>query len=84
LEGNAHCYVFASAGCKKWDTCSVEAILEAEGGVLTDIAGNHYTYGSNIEHLNKTGVLASAPGINHSSLLEKIPKNVFESLSKKK
>lgn len=23
LEGNAHAYVFASAGCKKWDTCGM-------------------------------------------------------------
>lgn len=27
LEGRAHCYVFPSAGCKKWDTCAVEVSL---------------------------------------------------------
>lgn len=30
LEGSA-AYVFASQGCKKWDTCAVEAVLQASG-----------------------------------------------------
>lgn len=28
LEGNAHAYVFASAGCKKWDTCGEPSGIE--------------------------------------------------------
>lgn len=32
LEGKASAYVFASPGCKKWDTCAPEAILRAVGG----------------------------------------------------
>ena len=31
MEGHAHCYVFCSPGCKKWDTCAPEAILHAIG-----------------------------------------------------
>jgi len=81
LEGKAHCYVFASAGCKKWDTCAPEAILEADGGVLTDILGKHYNYGANVEFLNKTGVLATAKATNHADLLEKIPDHVKSKLS---
>lgn len=42
LEGKASIYVFASAGCKKWDTCAPEAVLSAAGGKLTDILGQYY------------------------------------------
>ena len=34
MEGQAHCYVFCSPGCKKWDTCAPEAILHAIGNLL--------------------------------------------------
>lgn len=44
LEGKAHAYVFASKGCKKWDTCAPEGVLRALGGVLTDIHGKEYDY----------------------------------------
>jgi len=44
LEGKAHAYVYASAGCKKWDTCGPEAILVAAGGKLTDMDGKQYQY----------------------------------------
>lgn len=81
LEGKAHAYVFASAGCKKWDTCAPEAVLEAEGGVLTDMLGRHYKYGANVEHLNKAGVLATAKSIDHKSILEKIPQSIKEEIS---
>ncbi|CRL01275.1 CLUMA_CG014299, isoform A [Clunio marinus] len=81
LEGKAHCYVFASPGCKKWDTCAPEAILEADGGVLTDILGKHYSYGPNVEYANKTGVLATARHTNHQDLLEKIPDHVKNKLN---
>jgi len=84
LEGKAHCYVFASHGCKKWDTCSPEAILEADGGILTDIFGKHYNYGPNVEYPNRTGVLATAKGIDHESLLERIPAATREAMIKKK
>ena len=44
LEGKAHAYVFASPGCKKWDTAAPQAILEAAGGKLTDIKGEILPY----------------------------------------
>lgn len=40
MEGRASAYVFASPGCKKWDTCAPEAILTAVGGtslILMDL-----------------------------------------------
>ena len=83
LEGKAHCYVFASPGCKKWDTCAPETILEVEGGILTDIRGDHYKYGAEVEFPNKSGVLATAPGVDHAKILQRIPESVKSSLGKK-
>ncbi|KAL3316068.1 hypothetical protein Ciccas_005286 [Cichlidogyrus casuarinus] len=59
LEGGAHAYVYASPGCKKWDTCAPEAILRVAGGSLTDVFGKEYDYSSTVPHLNSTGVLAT-------------------------
>jgi len=80
LEGNAHAYVFASAGCKKWDTCAPEAILEAAGGTLTDIRGNHYTYGASVSFPNRLGVIATAKGVNHTDIITKLPEAVKQAL----
>uniref|UniRef100_A0A3Q3KD20 3'(2'),5'-bisphosphate nucleotidase 1 n=1 Tax=Monopterus albus TaxID=43700 RepID=A0A3Q3KD20_MONAL len=49
VEGKASAYVFASLGCKKWDTCAPEAILHAVGGKLTDMHGNAYRYDANCD-----------------------------------
>ncbi|XP_027216533.1 3'(2'),5'-bisphosphate nucleotidase 1 isoform X1 [Penaeus vannamei] len=80
LEGKAHLYVFASPGCKKWDTCAPQAILEAAGGILTDIQGNAIPYDASAPHRNSTGVLASAAGQEHGVYLEKIPQHVKDNL----
>lgn len=48
MEGRAHAYVFASPGCKKWDTCAPEAVLESIGGILTDLDGNYYKYNKEV------------------------------------
>ncbi|XP_069166039.1 3'(2'),5'-bisphosphate nucleotidase 1 isoform X1 [Procambarus clarkii] len=80
LEGKAHVYVFASPGCKKWDTCAPQAILEAAGGTLTDIKGALIPYHSTAPHRNSTGVLASAPGQKHEVFLAKIPQHVKDNL----
>ena len=43
IDGQAHAYVFASPGCKKWDTCAPEAVLSAIGGTLTGkLSGSVY------------------------------------------
>ncbi|MBN3291967.1 BPNT1 nucleotidase, partial [Polypterus senegalus] len=59
IEGKASAYVFASPGCKKWDTCAPEAILHAVGGKLADVHGNSYTYHRDVQHMNAAGVLAT-------------------------
>ncbi|KXJ78885.1 hypothetical protein RP20_CCG003195 [Aedes albopictus] len=82
LEGNAHAYVFASAGCKKWDTCAPEAVLEAQGGMLTDILGRHYAYGKDVSFPNACGVLGTASGISHQDILGKLPDAVKEAMNK--
>lgn len=82
LEGNAHAYVFASAGCKKWDTCAPEAVLEAQGGKLTDILGRHYSYGKDVSFPNACGVFGTASGISHEELLVKLPDSVKQAMNK--
>nr|CAI5850260.1 unnamed protein product [Callosobruchus analis] len=73
IEGLCHAYVFASKGCKKWDTCAPEAVLEAAGGVFTDLHGNHYSYGKNVSYPDSQGIFATAKGVDHAALLAKIP-----------
>lgn len=43
VEGKASAYVFASPGCKKWDTCAPEAILHAVGGNLAFLLTYYFT-----------------------------------------
>lgn len=59
-----------------------EAILEADGGTLTDILGNHYKYGAEVALPNKLGVIATAKGIDHTTIINKIPDDVKGKLNK--
>ncbi|XP_076128892.1 3'(2'),5'-bisphosphate nucleotidase 1 isoform X1 [Alosa pseudoharengus] len=79
VEGKASAYVFASPGCKKWDTCGPEAILQAVGGKLTDMHGNAYCYDANVKHMNSAGVLATLR--NHEYYLSRVPQSVKQALS---
>ncbi|CAG4957542.1 unnamed protein product [Colias eurytheme] len=81
LEGKASIYVFASPGCKKWDTCAPEAILNAAGGKLTDILGNFYKYGASVSKPNKTGVLAAVSTDLHDYAVSRIPQDLKEKLA---
>lgn len=76
LEGKAHAYVFASRGCKKWDTCAPEAVLEAWGGSLTDVHGNHYSYAKDVSFPDAQGIIASAKGVDHAALISKLPQDL--------
>lgn len=80
LEGRAHAYVFASKGCKRWDTCAPEAILHAIGGTLTDFYGERYSYHSGTSYPNTRGILATAPGQSHQWYLSHIPEDVKQTL----
>lgn len=80
LEGIAHAYVFASPGCKKWDTCAPEAILHAVGGCLTDVHGNAMQYHKSVKHRNSGGVLATYDKSVHDWYLKRIPEDVKQKL----
>uniref|UniRef100_A0A1A7XVN0 3'(2'),5'-bisphosphate nucleotidase 1 n=1 Tax=Iconisemion striatum TaxID=60296 RepID=A0A1A7XVN0_9TELE len=78
VEGRASAYVFASPGCKKWDTCAPEAILHAVGGKLTDMYGNTYRYDADVQHMNSAGVLAALR--NHDYYVSRVPQSVLQAL----
>ncbi|OXU30112.1 hypothetical protein TSAR_003788 [Trichomalopsis sarcophagae] len=80
LEGKAHAYVFASKGCKRWDTCAPEAVLHSVGGTLTDLHGERYVYNSKTSYPNNGGVLATAPGQQHQWYLARIPNEIKQRL----
>ena len=80
IEGKAHAYVFASKGCKKWDTCAPESVLEAVGGRLTDMHGIKMSYGADVQRKNTGGVLATV--CNHDMVVGKIPDDVKEKFDK--
>lgn len=79
LEGAA-AYVFASAGCKKWDTAAPEAIIAAAGGKLTDITGRDLYYGADAQVNNSGGVLATSGWVNHQEYVNCIPDSVKAAL----
>lgn len=78
IEGKASAYVFASPGCKKWDTCAPEAILHTVGGKLTDMYGNPYRYDADVKHMNSAGVLATLR--NHDYYVSRVPQSVLQAL----
>jgi 3'(2'), 5'-bisphosphate nucleotidase len=80
IEGKAHAYIFASAGCKKWDTCAPEAVLHAVGGKLTDMHGNLFQYHSTVKKVNTGGVLGTAKAEELDWYLSKIPDAVKNTL----
>lgn len=82
IEGKAHSYVFTSNGCKKWDTCAPEAILESCGGSLTDSFGNHLDYNDTgkANHQNRLGIIATINRDLHKNIVGKIPENVKKEL----
>ncbi|KAK0395333.1 hypothetical protein QR680_001234 [Steinernema hermaphroditum] len=79
LEGAA-AYVFASPGCKKWDTAAPEALITASGGSLTDISGRPLYYGMDAQITNTGGVLATPYWVQHEDYVNAIPAHVKASL----
>ncbi|XP_003744262.1 3'(2'),5'-bisphosphate nucleotidase 1 [Galendromus occidentalis] len=80
IEGQAHAYVFPSPGCKKWDTCAPEALLEAAGGALTDIHGSKILYHADVDHPNWGGVLATCKRDLLPQYLREVPESVRQAL----
>lgn len=79
IENNAHAYIFASPGCKKWDTCAPEAILLALGGKLVDVHGNELLYHKDVQQPNKGGVIAAVEDVDF--YLSKIPQAIKDKLN---
>ncbi|KAK3094082.1 hypothetical protein FSP39_023996 [Pinctada imbricata] len=74
IEGKVHAYVFASKGCKKWDTCAPEAVLHAVGGCLTDLHGIKMNYAKDVQRQNTGGMLATLMNEeDHRGIVAKIP-----------
>lgn len=81
LEGNAHGYIFACGGCKRWDTCAPEALLRCVGGKLTGLDGREYCYSRTGESpINSMGVLATPDSAWLSAYLQRIPPSLVDSL----
>merc|ERR1712183_1255215 len=78
IEGEADAYVFASKGCKKWDTCAPEAILCAAGGELTDIHGNKMQYHATVNKQNLGGTIATFT--DHKTIADLVPQHVKDAL----
>lgn len=81
IEGKAHAYVFASPGCKKWDTCAPEVLLHCVGGCLTDMHGNPLQYHKNVQHKNGGGVLATFDKASHDWYVKRVPEDVKKALT---
>ncbi|KAI6194449.1 hypothetical protein M3Y96_01126000 [Aphelenchoides besseyi] len=77
---SAAAYVFASGGCKKWDTAGPEAVIRAAGGDLTDISGRRLYYGADAQRQNTGGVLATACWVEHKDYVNAIPDEVKKML----
>lgn len=80
IEGKVHAYVFASKGCKKWDTCAPEAILHGVGGTLTDFHGIRMNYSADVQRKNTGGVLATVA--DHGKFLGCIPEHIRDAMDK--
>uniref|UniRef100_H2YKQ2 3'(2'),5'-bisphosphate nucleotidase 1 n=1 Tax=Ciona savignyi TaxID=51511 RepID=H2YKQ2_CIOSA len=78
IEGEADAYVFASPGCKKWDTCAPEAILRAVGGNLTDVHGKKINYHKDVKFPNTGGVIATYR--DHQTIIDLVPQKVRDNL----
>jgi 3'-phosphoadenosine 5'-phosphosulfate (PAPS) 3'-phosphatase len=69
LSGDADFYLCPTAVNHKWDICAPHAILTCFGGILSDFQGNKIDY-SEMETLNKNGIIASNSLANHDRLLQ--------------
>lgn len=70
IDGLAHAYIVPSRGLKRWDSCACEAVLEAMGGLITDIRGNHYSYDKGVHPSNDHGLIAVLDKEKHKIFIE--------------
>ena len=66
----ADLYVHPSPGCKEWDLCAPNALLEAAGGRMTDCWGNPMTY--NKRDVRAHNGLIASNGRAHDQIVETV------------
>jgi len=64
----ADLYIHPSPGCKEWDLCAPQAILEAAGGRITDCWGNPIRY--NRRDVRAHNGLIATNGVLHDQVVE--------------
>ncbi|VDO08650.1 unnamed protein product [Rodentolepis nana] len=80
LEGVAHAYIYASLGCKRWDTCAVEALINAVGGKLTGIDGREYSYAAGVQPMDCRGLIVTPNTAWHEEYVKRMPPSIVQSL----
>lgn len=66
----ADLYVHPSPGCKEWDLCAPQAILEAAGGRMTDCWGNPLRY--NKRDVRAHNGLVASNGLCHDEIVAQV------------
>jgi 3'(2'), 5'-bisphosphate nucleotidase len=66
----ADLYVHPSPGCKEWDLCAPQALLEAAGGRMTDCWGNPLTY--NKRDVRAHNGLIASNGRAHDQIVDTV------------
>lgn len=90
LENVVDAYVYPSIGTKRWDTCAGDALIQAAGGMVTDVHGQPLIYEpvtpvpSTVDQsrfitrcMNAQGVIAAMRGLD--DVRAKLPKDVLDS-----
>ncbi|KAM3184276.1 hypothetical protein ACTXT7_008686 [Hymenolepis weldensis] len=80
LEGVAHAYIYASPGCKRWDTCAVEALINAIGGKVTGIDGREYSYAAGVQPTDFRGLIVIPNTAWHEEYVKRMPPAIVKSL----
>ena len=79
-RGEGDLYIHPSRGCKAWDTCAPQALLEAAGGRLTDLQGRPLHYDDADQRHNR-GLIASN-GVLHDAVVAGIQPIINELIPK--
>ena len=66
----ADLYLHPSPGCKEWDLCAPQAVLEAAGGVMTDCWGNPLRY--NKRDVRAHNGLVATNGVLHDRVVQTV------------
>ena len=64
----ADLYIHPSPGCKEWDLCAPQALLEAAGGCMTDCWGNPLRY--NKRDVRAHNGLVASNGAAHDAVID--------------